>query len=70
MGRKLYKLKFEPTGQVFHSAYDPPKLIRLGSGQIIQWTTTCRIDKEDYAVYNFADIEDYTYIHLSDMEPV
>lgn len=66
--KREYKLKYEPSGTVFHTTFDPPKLIRLGSGHILVWVNTRYIDGIHYAVYRDAEIEDYTYIHMSDVD--
>jgi hypothetical protein len=63
-----YGLSF--NGTIFHSTDHPPKLVRLGSGEILQWVNTKHdlSNKRKLAIYEIAKIDDYKYIHNSDLE--
>lgn len=64
-----YKLRFE--GTIFHTMPGlPPKLLKLGSGEILEWRNT--VDNPNnrngrIAEYKEAFIADFGYIHNSDM---
>jgi len=61
---KNYILEYE--GQKFGTSPNPPKLIRLGSGEILQWRNTLHpkipMSAAPIAVYKNAEIKDYSFM--------
>ena len=63
---KQYALRY--NGVVFHTQSKPPKLIQLGSGEILEWHNTRKEEGRDIADYRDASIEKFSYIHNTDIE--